>query len=425
MNIKELFVPADILLPKETPAEKWAVIACDQFTSQPQYWENVKETVGDYPSALHVTLPEIFLKGDYDCRIKNINDTMKAYVQDGVFTEYPSAFVYVERTMKNGKIRKGIVGVLDLEQYDYLPGSAKSVRATEKTVIERIPPRKKIRENAPIELSHILLLCDDPEKLLIEQVTAKKDSLQVLYDFDCMEGGGHLTGWLLNGAAVEEFESQLEQYAAWASEKYKDCPGDPLLFAVGDGNHSLATAKACYEQLKTMYPGEDLLAHPARYAMVELENIHDEAQEFEPIHRIVCGVDPKELLAELEKKCGIQESTEPAQKPETVSICWCAGTQNGTVQLKAQKGQLPIGILQSFLDDYLSKNAGEIDYIHGDEAVLTLAKADQTIGFLLPAMEKSSLFPGIVADGVLPRKTFSMGHAEEKRYYMEARKITN
>ncbi len=410
-----VFSPADILLPKDAPYETWSVIACDQFTSQPEYWEETRRIVGDNPSTLNMILPEANLGApDEDEKIKKINETMQDYLDEGIFEVYKDALIYVERTLLNGSIRKGLVGKLDLEAYDYNKGSTSEVRATEKTVLERIPPRVKVRKDAPIEMPHILVLVDDDEKMLIEPITAMKESLKKVYDFDLMQDGGHISGWLVDGDAVKDFSARLDAYADKAPDKYKDLNGTPMVIAVGDGNHSLATAKECYEELKAAHPGEDLSDHPARYALVELNNIHDEAQVFEPIHRILTGVDADQLLQEL-KDTWCKEGGYP--------VTWYKGEESGVVYLDPDKSQLTVGALQSFLDGYLSRNPGEIDYIHGDDTLIDLARADNAIGFILPAMEKSQLFKGVIADGALPRKTFSMGHATEKRYYLEGRKI--
>ncbi|MBQ8639224.1 MAG: DUF1015 domain-containing protein [Lachnospiraceae bacterium] len=400
--------------------ENWSVIACDQFTSQPEYWRAVRKRVGEDVSTLHLVFPEAEL-GAPDCggeeRIRQINRTMEQYLQQNRFREYPDSYIYVERTLLNGTVRRGIIGAIDLEAYDYQPDSSADIRATERTVIERIPPRKKIRENAPIELPHVLLLANDEKRMLIEPLTGQKDRLQKLYDFELMENGGHVAGWLVSGEDREAFDRRLEQYAAEIPEAYADLTGASLLFAVGDGNHSLATAKTCYEELKSSNPNLDFSSHPARFALVELENIHDEAQQFEPIHRILKSVDPDALLHAVRTSLG-------AERPENgYPVVWHAQGRCGTLYLDRTKGQLPVGILQPFLDDYLRENGGEIDYIHGEEVLLGLTKEAGSIGFLLPAIEKNQLFRGLVADGVLPRKTFSMGHACEKRYYLEARRI--
>ena len=409
------FLPADILLPQVADMSKWAVIACDQFSSNPDYWQRVREYAGTAPSCINLILPEAELgTPQEEAHTALINETMTRYLQENVFRTYSHSFVYVERTLANGTIRKGLIGMVDLEAYDYSVGSTSAIRATEKTVVERIPPRMKVRRNAPVELPHILMLCDDHDKVLVEHITTIKDTLPALYDFDLMEDGGHISGWLVSGETAAAFEDRLTAYTAHVGEKYVGLPGEPMVFAVGDGNHSLATAKACYEEWKAANPGADLSAHPARFALVELENIHDEAQVFEPIHRVVFKTDPRQLLVALEETfCA--EGGFPVQ--------WYMGTEHGTIYLDRAKSQLAVGVLQSFLDHWLADHAGEIDYIHGDDDLRQLAAQENTIGFLLPAMEKSQLFRGVIADGILPRKTFSMGHAREKRYYLEGRVI--
>ena len=409
------FLPADILMPKTDSMEKWAVIACDQFTSDQAYWDRVRKNAEGAVSTINLILPEAELGTEKEAEhTAVINATMKRYMDEDVFTTYPNSFVYVERQLENGSIREGLVGMVDLDTYDYSTSATSAIRATERTVAERIPPRQRVRRDAPIELPHILMLCDDHDKKLIEPIGAKKDSLKKLYDFDLMEGGGHITGWLVEGEDVDEFNKALADYTATVGEKYKGLKGVPMVFAVGDGNHSLATAKSCYEELKKNHPGEDLSNHPARYALVELENIHDPAQVFEPIHRVIFKTEPEKLLAALQKDA-CAEGGFPVQ--------WYTKDASGTVYLDRAKSELAVGVLQGFLDEYLKDNAGEIDYIHDDDALISLAKQDGAIGFLLPAMEKSQLFRGVIADGILPRKTFSMGHSREKRYYLEGRKI--
>ena len=410
------FLPAEILLPKVEDMSKWAVIACDQFSSQPAYWDRVRANAGDAPSTIHLILPEAQLGTEQEPALtEEINRTMAAYLEQDLFTVYPNSFVYVERTLQSGAIRKGLVGMVDLEAYDYAMGSASDIRATEKTVVERIPPRMRVRKNAPLEFPHILMLADDHDKVLIEPITAQKEHLKKLYDCMLMEDGGHIAGWLVDGAEAQAFMERLTTYTQHVDEKYTGLPGTPMVFAVGDGNHSLATAKACYEELKKAHPGEDLSQHPARYALVELENIHDAAQEFAPIHRVIVKTDAPALLKAVQDNL-CAETGFPVE--------WYMGNDHGTIYLDQSKGQLAVGILQSFLDQYLAQHDGETDYIHGDADLMELADQDNTIGFLLPVMEKSQLFRGVIADGILPRKTFSMGHAREKRYYLEGRKIT-
>lgn len=399
-----IFTGADILLPKSADFSKWAVIACDQFTSQPEYWDAVGKEVGENPSTLHMILPEVLLPGT-DEQISAIHQTMADYLSTGVFAEYKDSYIYVERTLLDGSIRKGLVGALDLEKYDYHPEAYAPVRATEATVQERIPPRMRVRRGAPLEMPHVLLLCDDQKKSIIEPLASEKGKMEKVYDFSLCAGGGNIQGWLLGGEQVSEVNAALSCYE---QEKM------PLTYAVGDGNHSLATAKACYEELKKNHPGEDFAGHPARFALVELENIHDEAQQFAPIHRLITCTQPGHLLAYLAKHC-----TGEAVCP----IPWFSGDEKGVLQLEMNPGQLPLAALQQALDAYLAENPGEIDYIHGDETLQKLATQKDSIGFLVSGIEKGDFFRGIVTDGILPRKTFSMGHAEEKRYYLEARKI--
>ena len=409
------FMPADILLPKTAEMEKWAVIACDQFTSDQGYWDRVRKNAEGSPSTINLILPEAELNTPQEAaHTALINKTMAEYLREDVFAVHPHSLVYVERTLENGSVRMGLMGMVDLDAYDYSTGSTSAIRATERTVVERIPPRQRVRRDAPIELPHILMLCDDHDKVLIEPIAAKKDSLKKLYDFDLMEGGGHIAGWLVEGDEVKAFEDRLTEYAANIGKKYEGLKGVPMVFAVGDGNHSLATAKSCWEELKAKNPGVDLSNHPARFALVELENIHDPAQVFEPIHRIIFKTDPQALLKELEETWCAEGG---------FPVKWFIGEKSGTVYLDKARSQLAVGALQTFLDKYLKEHPGEIDYIHDDDVLIDLAKQPDAIGFLLPAMEKSQLFRGVIADGILPRKTFSMGHAREKRYYLEARKI--
>ena len=408
------FSSADILLPADVTMEKWAVIACDQFVSQPEYWQQVRATVGEAPSTLHIMLPEADLEsGDVAGMIRSINSKMEEYLRKDLFRCHRDAFIYVERTLLSGAVRRGIVGAVDLDAYDYTPGSVSPIRATEKTVTERIPPRMDIRRDAALELPHVLLLCDDEQQRLIDSVAEVKDQLPIAYDFELMAGGGRIRGWLVQGSYAEAFRRELTAYEQRIQARYAALGTPAVLYAVGDGNHSLASAKGCYEELKQKNPGADLSGHPARYALVELENIHDDAQVFEPIHRIIKATDPEKLLSALSSVCC----------EDGCPVTWFSQGHSGVVRLKVKPGQLPLSVMQSFLDDYLARNPGQIDYIHGDDTLQELSQAPGSIGFLLPAIEKDSFFRGISVDGVLPRKTFSMGHAQEKRYYLEARKI--
>ena len=408
-----VFKSTDILIPNNVDMEKWSVIACDQFTSDPAYWQRVRQTAGEGPSTIHLILPEAELGSENEANaVKQINAAMERYLAENVFRVNPNSYVYVERTLADGSVRPGLLGAVDLECYDYHAGSHSAIRATEKTVLERIPPRQRVRKDAAVELPHVLMLCDDDEKTLIEPIAAVRDSLPMLYDFDLMEQGGHITGWLVQGEVAAEFDKRFAAFAATVDRKYADLGGSVLL-AVGDGNHSLATAKSCYEALKEANPGVDLSDHPARYSLVELENIHDPSLVFAPIHRIILETDAEKLLRDLSAVCA----------DGGYRVQWVIGEKTGTVYLDKARGELAVAVLQEFLDKWLAENAGVIDYIHGDEEVKELAQKENAIGFLLPAMEKHQLFRGVISGGALPRKTFSMGHAREKRYYLEGRKI--
>ncbi len=395
------FYPADILLPKNCNMNKWATVACDQYTSQPDYWERVESFTKDAPSTLNLVFPEIYLAEDNSERINKINSTMHKYLDEDLFGTYENTFIYVQRNI-NGKIREGLVGIIDLEQYDYSQNSKALVRATEGTVQERIPPRVKIRENAPLELPHVMLLIDDDKNLVFSSI----EKGEKVYDFDLMENSGNIKGFLVK--PTKEIEDAFNTL-------YEKGGENPLLFAVGDGNHSLATAKACYENLKKA----GIENEKARYALVEVVNIHSQALEFEPIHRVLFDVDPEDLIAELKKYYNVSESpAENAQK-----IIYCIKDTEKEIYITNPSNALAVGTLQKFLDFYIKEKGGKIDYIHGDDVVKSLSMKDNAIGFILDAMEKSQLFTGVSADGPLPRKTFSMGEAWEKRFYIEARKI--
>ncbi len=416
------FYPADILLPKEADMTKWAVVACDQFTSQPEYWQAVEETVGDAPSTLRLILPEARLNDpDVDSQIRSINGSMQDYLDRDVFQTLPESLIYIERTQSDGRVRRGLIGMVDLEQYDFTPGSGALIRATEGTVLSRIPPRVRVRQDAPIELPHVMLLIDDPDRTVIEPLAAASGEMEKLYDFDLQQGGGHLTGRRLTAAQTEAAAEALAGLCTEAEmeRKYGMRGAAPLLFAVGDGNHSLATAKQCYENLKKTTPESQWAGLTARYALVEVVNNHDDALTFEPIHRVVFGVEPEKLLeAFMTYYPGAHEGT-----GEGHTIAYTYAGHTGFVTVPQPKVQLAVGTLQAFLDDYVKANGGEVDYIHGDAVTDELGAKSGNIGFKLPAMGKEQLFKTVMADGVLPRKTFSMGHAQDKRYYVEARKI--
>ena len=416
------FFPADILLPKDADMTKWSVVACDQFTSQPEYWQAVEETVGDAPSTLRLILPEAKLNGPgVDGDIAAINASMKKYLDEGVFKTLADSLIYIERTQSDGKVRHGLIGMVDLDQYDFTPGSGALIRATEGTVLSRIPPRVKVRQDAPIELPHVMLLIDDPDKTVIEPLTVASGDMEKLYDFDLQQGGGHLTGWKLTDRQMDGVADALTGLCADSEmqKKYGMSGAAPLLFAVGDGNHSLATAKQCYENLKKVTPESEWASLPARYALVEVVNNHDDALGFEPIHRVLFGVDHDDFMAAFQT--AYPNAYEGKGAGHVIEVVWEG--HDGFITVPAPKVQLAVGTLQGVIDEYLKSHGGEVDYIHGDEVTKELGSKPGNMGFLLPAMGKEQLFKTVMADGVLPRKTFSMGHAQDKRYYVEARKI--
>lgn len=417
------FHNANILVPKNSvDMYKWSVIACDQYTSEPEYWNQVYSNVDSSPSTLNLILPELYLEDDdVASRIGNIHDSMNKYLSDGIFDEYSNAMIYVERMQSNGILRQGIVGAIDLEKYDFSKGSTSEVRATEATVIERIPPRIKVRQGAPLELPHIMILIDDPDNTVIEPLAAKTASMNKLYDTELMQNGGSIKGWLVDENAQEAVDTALSALADpdTFNSKYELSNSPVLLYAMGDGNHSLATAKEFYEQLKKANPGKDLSNHPARYALAEIVNLHSPALKFEAIHRLVYNVDCEKLVSELTDSLALSEDAVSDQY-----IILCSNGSDKKLYINKKSSNLSVGSLQNFLDKFLKDNGGKIDYIHGADTVKALADKHNGLGFILPDMDKSQLFPTVIKDGALPRKTFSMGHAEDKRFYIEARKIT-
>ena len=410
------FQPANILLPRDCDLSLWSVVACDQYTSRPEYWQRVENRVGRAPSALRLILPESCLEGpSVETDIMEINNTMSRYLREGRFQEHPDALIYVERTLSGGYVRRGLVGMVDLEQYDYEAGSRAAVRATEGVVMSRIPPRVAVRKNAPIELPHAMLLADCQD--IIPPLSGETEGMELLYDFDLMEGGGHLKGWLLTREQQERTARAIRKWKEWA-----DRERDGLLFLVGDGNHSLATAKECYERRKGLTDPAQWPELSSRYALCELVNFYDGSVELEPIHRVVFGAKPEELLDAL-----LEYYTSAVQgggEGHTISFAVNRWSQ-GEVTVREPSAQLPVDTLQRFLDDYIAAHPrARIDYIHGAEEAKALAQErEDAVAFLLPPPDWTELFDAIVRDGVLPRKTFSIGQAQDKRFYLEARKI--
>lgn len=418
MSEKHLpFRPTEILIPeKNIPLETWACVACDQYTSQPEYWKRVEETVGDHPSTLRLMLPECYL-ADSEARVPKIHAAMAEYLEKGLL--YPAVqngFVFCRRTTAAGT-RIGLVGAVDLEEYDYSSGSSPLIRPTEQTIAERLPPRLKIRRGAPVELSHILILIDDPERTVLEPLNARAEAFRKLYDFDLMQGGGHLAGY-----AVDSAEDVQAVEAALAALKEK-LGENPMLLAVGDGNHSLATAKAAWDEIREGLSPEERENHPARFALCEIENIHDEALLFEPIHRLITGTTPEELYECWEKYA---EEREMSIGEDGVGHVFQMAIRRDEypVVVRNPEGEIPCETIQLFLDEFLHNHPeARIDYIHGADVLRKLAQAKDAVGFILPPINKKSFFEDVQKLGVLPRKTFSMGEAHEKRYYMECRKI--
>ena len=399
-------VSTDMYLPaSHVDLSKWAVVACDQFTSQPDYWHRVEQLVGEAPSTLHLMQPEVFLEhGD---NTATVNATMQRYLQDGTLRRaVEDGFVVVERTTESG-VRRGLMAALDLECYDFTTGTLLT-RATEGTVADRLPPRVKIRQHAPLEMPHVLVLIDDPDRTVIEPLLQRKQHEPPLYDVELMQGGGHLRGF-----AVTDDESKTMLCRAMDA-LYQNADG--FLYAVGDGNHSLATAKICWENLKATLTPAEQATHPARYALVELENLHDEAILFEPIHRVLFRVDPADVLARFADYVA-EQGMQLVEGDDIVFV------DHAAYSLGNAGGMLPIAVLQNFLDDYLAATDGGIDYIHGADTVRDLSAAPEALGILLKGIPKDGFFEGIRVGGHFPRKTFSMGEAHEKRYYMETRKI--
>lgn len=418
--MQRCFKSADILLPDftKTSPEKWSVIACDQFTSEPEYWQKAEDFVGGEPSTLNMILPEVYLS-QTEKRIPKINSTMKSYLSDLLVNHRDSA-VFTERTQSDGSVRRGIVMAVDLECYDYRKGAKSLIRATEQTVLERIPPRVAIRRGAALEIPHVMLLIDDPDMTVIEPLAVKCDG-SVAYDFDMMLGGGHITGKFIPKDEFERIGNSLDALISPESleKKYGSPDIAPLLFAVGDGNHSLASAKAAYEEVKAR-KGEAALEHPARFALCEIVNIHDPALKFEPIYRVMFGVDPEDVITQL---CAYSDSLEGNSETQKVEY-FAADGFSGNVEFLHPELQLTVGTLQSFIDLYIASHPGaKVDYIHGEDSVYKLSQTENAIGFTFGGMEKNQLFKTVIADGALPRKTFSMGHAVDKRYYLECRRI--
>lgn len=419
--MKTYLYPSNILLPdfNKVDGKKWAAVACDQYTSEPEYWNKAYEFAAGCPSTLELMLPEAFLDRESEL-IPKINQKMHEYLADHL-VEHKDSMIYLERKQSDGRIRRGIVGAIDLEDYDYSKGSQTLTRATEGTVLERIPPRVAIRRGAAFEMPHIMILIDDPERTVIEPISSKAESYAKAYDFDLMADSGHVKGRFISPEDFDGINTALDKLAtAEAMNKKYGVKVAPLLFAMGDGNHSLASAKALYEEIKREIGDEAAKDHPARYALCEIVNLHDEALDFEPIYRVLFGVDKEDFTRSFADYLSALHGNAEEQGIDL----WQDGEIIKTYTVKSAEAQLAVGTVQNFLDIYVKAHPEvTVDYIHGIETVRTLTRQDNTLGITFDGMTKDMLFKTVICDGALPRKTFSMGHAADKRFYLECRKI--
>lgn len=406
-----IFKPADILLP-DCDMHKWSVVACDQFTSEPEYWHAVRELVGNAPSTLHMILPEAELgEKNPETESTKLNETMRRYYSEGIFKTYADSYIYLERRLASGSVRRGIVGAFDLEAYDWSEGTRSPIRATEFTVEDRLPPRVGIRRNAPLEMPHIMIFMDDPENTVFSAV----EKGARVYDFELMQNGGSISGWLVSD--TEKLADAVYALGSEAELKKKYASSDnAIVFAMGDGNHSLAAAKLHWQEIKKTLSETERETHPARYALAELVNIHDDAITFEPIHKVIFNTDASEFLAAA--KAHFAEHIGSGRRVDFM-------TKDGTETLEI--GEMTIGRLigecEEFCKAYTEKHGGYIDYIHGDEQCAEMSSRSGCAGILLPRMEKSELFTSVMSSGPFPKKSFSIGHGNDKRYYLECRKI--
>jgi len=418
--MRHIFGRADILLPRACDMTTWSVVACDQFSSQPEYWAALERAAEEKPSTLHLMLPEAYLETrDQFREAERINAEMQRYLDEDVFRTLKDSYVYLERTLSSGAVRRGLLGVLDLEAYDYSAASVSPIRATEGTIESRLPPRVRVRSGAALEMPHVMVFIDDPENRVMSLLHGITDELPELYDFDLSAGGGHLRGWQVSGPAAERTEAALDALAdpEMLRSRYGDAA--PVLFAMGDGNHSLATAKRCWETIKPTLSAAERETHPARFSLVELVNIHDDAITFEPIHKVLFETDPDTFLSEA---------------GDALSACVGSGESSHTLRLVTAAGEreicvrgLTIGQLIAAAEDvcqaYMARHGGKIDYIHNDETAVSMGQRGDGAAILLPRMEKGELFPSIIRSGPFPKKSFSIGHAQDKRYYLECRAI--
>ncbi len=418
--MEKIFTSAEMLLPKAQDMHRWSVVACDQFSSQPDYWESLEQLCEGVPSTLHLMLPEAYLESrDQFAEAEKINAEMEKYLADGIFEVLPECYIYVERTLASGLVRRGLMGVLDLDAYDYSKNSVSPIRATEGTVEDRLPPRVRVRRGASLEMPHIMVFIDDAADSVLQPLTEKKAMLPKLYDFELNAGGGAICGYMVAGDDAAELDKAIAGLAD--AESLRERYGDkaPAIFAMGDGNHSLATAKKCWEEIKPSLSDEQKKNHPARFGLVELVNIHDEAITFEPIHKVVFETDAGDFAAQAESFW--KEQSKPSDRSHSIRLI--VGESEKCISVSGLTiGEL-IGKAEEFCQSYMASHGGKIDYIHNDDTAIGMGRRAGCAAVLLPRMEKGELFPSIIESGPFPKKSFSIGHAEDKRYYLECRKI--
>ena len=409
MNQNLFFTPTDILLPAHADMRRWSVIACDKFTADAGYWQAVQDTVGDAPSTLRLMLPEFYLgKCDEAAATREIQQTMRRYLDDGVFRTVPHSLVFVQRTLPGGAVRCGVVGALDLEAYDYAPDSVTPIRATEGTVASRLPARVRIRAAAALEMPHIMVFYSDPEDTIRREAQAAAG--EMLYDFDLMSGGGHVRGLRIAGTKADALAARLCATGVGTDGAH------PMRFAIADGNHSLAAARLCWLEKKQTLTPEQAAAAPARYALVELVNLHSPAVTFEPIHRVLFETDAAHWL-------DAAEAALAAADGRGYAVTLLAGAQRRDILARGSSLGEAIAALDAFCASYMQAHGGSVDYIHGDDEATALAAGDGCCGILMPRMDKAELFTSVLRSGPFPKKSFSIGLGADKRYYLECRKL--
>ncbi len=402
---KNLFRPAEILLPKACDMTRWSVVACDQFTSDMGYWRQVDTLTEGIPSSRHMILPEAYLETIQQAdATKNINATMAEYLVNGTFETLEHSFIFVERTLPDGTLRRGLVGAVDLNGYDYHAGTTSPIRATEHTVESRLPPRVEIRKLAPLEMPHIILFFEDAADIVMQKAEAMGEAC--VYDFDLMCGGGHIRGTRISGQQADALAQLLDETTGANSGS--------ISYAIGDGNHSLAAAKNCWEALRQTLSAEDQETHPARFALVELMNIHDEGVTFHPIHRAVFGIDNAAFAEAAEERLFSSDGA-------AVTLVTGKGCETRYVQ--AESIGRVIETVDTFCQEFAKANGGQVDYIHGDKEAMEFGAMSGNAAILLPGIDKSGLIPSVETTGVFCKKSFSIGEAPEKRYYLECRSI--